>query len=183
MTKVNKISAGFSSGSRWFLTKLFFGLVGAACFTIVGVLAPSMYFLYFDKTEYISYSQPIKVDKAEYKPCENVEVSTYKDAKVNIQAYVIRELFLARQVDGKEKAVRIYSTEFNVFIPKDNGLILGRYTLPCDIDPGTYYWKANLIYKYRGGEHTYSSTSERFKVIQDDSIRDPEPTVAPKPSR
>ena len=39
-----------------------------------------------------------------------------------------------------------------------------KYTLPCDIKDGLYYWQATIKYHVRGFEKQYTYVSDTFNV-------------------
>ncbi len=151
----------------------------AFMFTMIGLTFPEFYFKYLDRTEYYTIEQPISVDKITYTPCEKTILTIKRNSLVNTVANSAIDLNLVK-ADGK--VVRILDAHITVesSIAKGSKIIDVAFTLPCDLDNGTYFWQGTIVYRVRKQEKFYPFITENFQVARV-AGKNVQVTTTPKP--
>lgn len=139
--------------------RFLFSLLFGSLFIILGNSLPVFYKTYLDNTVY--YYQNNWLEKNTFAPCEKITVFSDSVSKVTTDATLIKELWKGDSTDNGKVIVddalqiAIQEGEFHREIP---------YTLPCDIEEGTYIHRRIFKYSVEGVDKEFIWTSEPFSV-------------------
>lgn len=142
--------------------RFFYALIFASLFTAIGQMLPKIYFQYFDKTEYVSFAEPISFDRKLYAPCQDITAlirlrSSVSSSTVTRYRLKLVEVSSFRVVFGGEK---------QGFIRKIQGVepLVTTFKLPCNLSTGNYFFTGVIMYRINGVEKTYNFSTEQFRV-------------------
>ncbi len=146
--------------------RLFFVLVGATCAALLWFLVPFLIQQYFpDNTEYYYFSEnPVKVNKPNYFPCDAVVGNVRRISRVSTEGTFYRDLVLYRKVGDGVETIDVYSAKSVSPIVEGDVSSTLVLTLPCDLEPGIYYWRGEVVYSVKGLDRSYSYETEKFTV-------------------
>lgn len=129
-------------------------------FVLMGKFIPEIYFTYFDTHEYYSMELPVKVDKPEYLPGEDVKLKIKRTSDVDMDAFSIVELILIDQ-DTKTEAYRV-RRDLSVNKGYDEFSIV--FTLPDKLQDGKYFYQGTVNFDYRGIQKHFNFYTNTFLV-------------------
>lgn len=133
-------------------------------FLVVGYYAPLIYRQYFDKTEYISFVQPVEVEKTRYKPCSTVRLTTRATVVMPLQVHTV---YILEKLEDDGTLVRSDALFFDSEFDKmQNGKIAKDFPLPCALVSGKYFYSAVISYTVDKASKTYRWYSDTFEVVQ-----------------
>jgi len=140
--------------------------IGFIVFITAGYYIPRIYTLYFDRTDYISISQPILIEKDVYRQCDTITLIANTNSKINVTSKVSIQL-----IDVTEKELRPLDTFEGkyVFVEGKNLEIveidLSRFDSKCKRKPGIYLFRGIIEYEYKGATKTYFYITSTFHVL------------------
>ena len=127
-----------------------------------------IYDRFIDKTEYYSIISPAVIKQKTVVPCSNVEIVVTRQSLIDIATEGRRSLIMELRSGNEVESVKIRTIAVPIEVRKTEG-----YTnvtiideLPCDLDPGIYYYSGVVPYMIRNAEKTESWYSEYF-VVED----------------
>lgn len=135
-------------------------LLFAILFLFLGMFIPRWYIKYIDDRDYFVIEMPLTTDKPEYYPCENVNIVSKRHAHLDL--YVRVHLELVKVVDGKFE--RVQTQEFNKTVNKGDEVALNVFKLPCNLDPGLYFYRGTTTYQIQGVDKYFNFISDNFRV-------------------
>lgn len=151
---------------KHFTKRIWFALIFAFHFIVIGWLIPNFYFHYLDKTDYYTVVQPVSVDQKWYKPCDDVVLTTIRTSVLDFSGNVQTNLLLKQ---GNNVIFRVPDVNFNRRVSVKKGVkvaVAFSYPLPCSLADGVYYWQVTLDYKVKGFDREYIAVSDTFQVNQ-----------------
>lgn len=143
-------------------------LFSALFMALFAILVPRMlldvYFRFLDKTEYITITQPVSIDKKQYMPCETVILTTQVKSSIDTNVHSLTQLILIREDDSH--FIASGSADARDIPIRSSGpkVISGSITLPCNLGDGRYFWQGNASYTVRGYQKNTSFISDTFNV-------------------
>jgi hypothetical protein len=155
------------------------GAIVAILFTIFGLALPHItQRLFPDNQDYYYYDKsPIGVNKTTYYPCDPVLASVRRTAKDDTQGEFYRDLVLYRRLQGGvTEEITVYNIKTVSTITEGEADVNLVFELPCNLVPGTYFWKGLIVYKIKGVEHNYRYETEKFLVEEAPKVT-PSPTI------
>lgn len=145
--------------------RLFFMLMGAFMFSVIGAIVPGFYYRYLDRTDYYTVEQPVSVDKEVYAPCEETILIAKRNSLIDTSADFSTDLTLVSE-DGSEFKVPNGHINTEASVRRGEVVMKVAYKLPCDIVDGRYFWQSTMNYKIRGIDKTYIYITEVFEVSE-----------------
>ena len=136
---------------------LLFGIL----FAVIGYAVPRTYYQFFDKTEYYKIKSPIEVEQKAYQPCQNVKVYLVRNSLIDSQGTSIINLSLLKE-NSRE---RVSQQVKEVSMTKGEGIIITSWQLPCNIEPGQYFFEGSVKYKVRDFEKYTPFNTVNFEVV------------------
>lgn len=147
--------------------RLMMAIMFAFFFSVVGKVVPDVYYRFFDTTKYLEIKSPLSVDKAYYKPCEGVKVSTIITSRLDLDADFFTELILVQENSGDYTRIEGSGITLRTpIIQAEPHVVTNMLPLPCNLPDGLYHWKGNAEYDVRGYERVEPYFSETFQVTQ-----------------
>lgn len=146
-------------------TRIVSAVLFALIFSILGTSIPDIYFKYIDKTQYLKVTLPIDVDRELYQPCDTTTLTTHLNAVVDVNVNSLTELILVREDAAAIRTGYVLETKTPVRALQDHA-IGGKAVIPCDVEPGRYFWQGNATYFVRGVEKNTPFYSETFNVVE-----------------
>lgn len=140
--------------------QLFYMVLFATMFSVIGYLVPHIYYEFIDQTVYYSFNNPLAVNKQSYKQCEAITMTIDRISKVEGSAITVRNLFLIK--DGQE--IRVDSQKVDIILKKGDGIVYSTWFLPCFIDNGTYYYRGEISFVLNEIEKTADFYTEKFNI-------------------
>lgn len=147
-------------------TRMLHGVIGFVIFLAIGYYAPRIYINNFDKTDYITITQPIPLDKDIYRHCDNITLLANINSKINVRAKVSIQL-----IEASDKSLKpLMSSEGTYLFVEGKNLEsaeipLKEFEKNCDRKPGIYFFRGIITYKYKDDERTYSYITTTFKLL------------------
>lgn len=141
-------------------------LMFATLFTLLSIIAHEgshLYFSYFDKTKYYDIVNPITVEKRTNYACGYVDAYIHRKVLAPIQGTSVKQLTLIRRDNGLNQRVQSYVTAIQADVGE--ATVITHWRLPCDIDPGTYFFEGTVAYKIGDIQKTTHFYTETFDVV------------------
>lgn len=139
-------------------------LIVGMLFAIIGTILPNFYFQYLDTTEYFKINS-VSINKYAFTAGETVEVTLDRTAKTNFNGFVVRELTLVNIVNNKTILAEAYRESLNVTVDKGTKNILLYFTLPEELEHGTYFWRGTISYQINNNSKTTTFVTDTFIVL------------------
>lgn len=134
-------------------------LLFAAAFMVLGYFIPQFYYQYLDKTQYFVIDNPMIVGGTDFYACDTVTVEVHRKTMYAMQAVSVSELVL---FSGNVEVAR-YKKDLS--INADSSVTSTTWDLPCNIKPGTYFFRGVVSYKFRGIDKNTEFYTTQFDVI------------------
>lgn len=137
------------------------GIIVAAAFMIFGTLVQSVYYNFFDKTEYLVQEVPFTVNHSVYEPCDTVRATFDRHSIINVAGVDVQELILIKTDKSIDSIVTLKRD--SIIIKGDTEITI-LLTLPCNLDIGAYYWQGILSYEIHDVRKESVWHTEKFLV-------------------
>jgi len=135
----------------------------AIVFPLISRSIFDVYYQYIDTRQYVTFSQPISVNRKLFKPCDQIVLTAKVKAMIDTNLSSLTQLVLV-QIDGSTQRVG-GSIQRNIPIRKAEEHVVSRVlNLPCELDDGLYYYQGNVAYDVFGNEKTFSFITDTFSV-------------------
>lgn len=147
-------------------------IIFAVVFLMAGLIIPHIYYEYLDRRQYITVEQPVTYNKKAFKPCETA-VAVIKYTAVQDLALKSRVRVYKVEPEGNRIILEVPptgQTPTETFVKKTpitGDKIVTRSQVPCDYEPGTYFYEAFLTYEVRGALHHYSYISTQVEIVEE----------------
>lgn len=141
-----------------------YALIFAMVFTFLGETITHIYHQYFDKTNYISFAEPITFDKKLYAPCDKMQALIKLQSMVSTPTVTRYSLRLIE--DGTFKVVQ--ESEKAGFVKRVDGVepISVDFQLPCNLSAGSYFFTGIITYQISGVVRNYDFITDQFSVAE-----------------
>ena len=126
-------------------TKLFYIFFFALVFVVMGRFLPEIYYQNFDKTNYCSISNPVEIDKGEYKQGDTIIIKFDRVSLVNTNATIFIELILI----DEENNFEVLSSTRPLSLNNDpqHEIIYTFFELTKEVPVGNYFLRGNLYFR------------------------------------
>lgn len=145
-------------------TVLLFGIL----FMGAGYIIPTVYYRYFDTTEYYKIKTPIEVEQRDYYPCEYAKIYLVRNSLINGQGRSIINLELIED-SGVQK--RVETTIKEISFTEGEGLIILNWEISCKASPGKHYFQGTMSYQVRGFQKYTPFKTTDFNIIASESTK------------
>lgn len=154
--------------------------IGAIIFLVAGHTItdylPSVYYRFVDSSVYYYFGRfeneaLIRTDqlitsKDKYSSCDYAELTGARYANFSGTLDSVRQLMFIKSVDG-EKPTNLFidSVVAKATVSKSDGQLVGVVVkLPCDLQPGNYYYQGEVSFVVHDVPKTYNWTSNIFTI-------------------
>lgn len=149
--------------------RIFHAILGFVLFIILGYYSPRLYIEYLDKTDYVTITQPVPLEKGTYRQCDTVNLLANINAKLTTTARVSIQLIDAS--DKNLKPLQTFEGRY-VFIEgrslEIGEVYLGAFDPSCNRKPGIYLFRGVITYEYKGSMRSYSYITSTFRLLPKD---------------
>lgn len=135
-----------------------------AILTIFGDCIPTIYYKYFDTTQYYKISVPVKVGKTIYKAGDDVDIFVHRNSLISTQGKVTVSLTLVRQIDGLKQRVNTFNR--NILIGQGEETYVTEYPIPVGVKEGMYFFEGDVVYTVRDMQKNTHFVTQVFQVIK-----------------
>lgn len=143
--------------------KIFYAIVFATAFALIGYFAPRAYYEAADAREFYHVESPLSVDKESYLACEEVVLSGKVYSSVAVEALSQRELVLVDLYT--EETIGSIEEQVNLNTTPEGGVFFKRRVrLPCDVGGGTYFFRGRVDFEIRNTTKHTEYYTETFQV-------------------
>lgn len=140
-------------------------IVFGVIFVFVGIQLPDFYLRFVDKTVYVKYTTPILFDKSTYHACEKQNALTNIQISIDTPIEVQSRLYLSRKTADTYNVVKEY--DIHSFLKAQPAIqsLWSTTQLPCNLLPGTYFYRGILLYNIKNISKETAFSSETFDVV------------------
>lgn len=161
-------------------------------FMIIGRSVPDFYYRFIDKTNYITFSQPISFNRKTIHKCDTIISTTRVYSKLDLNI-ILHTKIIRIYKDGKLQGIYEYpqSKTFIRKTIKDGVVYVIPFSLPCKakykngdpiaLTPGIYFLEAIVNYEVYGYQKTYGLITDQITIIEDKDFLPPD-TINSSPS-
>jgi len=143
------------------ISALLVGMGIGSSFGVIGMFGQDYYYNNHDFYKI----ETILVNGTDIRPCSKVEITFLRDSEVNDpQAVFTRELTFVQVLDGADIYYEVRTTTTTNAIDKGRQTISGYVELPCNAQPGVYFFKYTVGYSVNGYKRSTSARSTQFEV-------------------
>lgn len=128
----------------------------------IGYLLPSMFHKYIDDTQYLSVRYPISLDRYEYEKCDDQVLYSKYTSLIDLSVESHNELNKIND-DGSFTVV-FKEARWGNFLAGDSKNFSVVLQIPCDTEPGIYFWSGIKTYEVKNHKKNYSFITDSFEV-------------------
>jgi hypothetical protein len=131
-------------------------------FVSIGYVIPIIYYNFLDFSSYLVVRYPMSLDKSEYNACDKQTLFSTYTAQFNIAVTSNNDL---NKINEDGTFTKVFSEiRNNTFLEAEEKPFSIQIKVPCDIEPGIYFWSSVETYKVDDYIKNYSFTTDSFEV-------------------